>query len=141
MWGESKWSAALLQYILIALNLPHKKSKLYKTLYYWRRDMLNFIFLEKGLGLVSSPHFVSDFSIKMFLMLHSINWPDFIVWFPLLLEILGNMYIAIACFPDCDVINLDIKFTLIRIILIKPFFYMAKKSREKCKYLERKISF
>ena len=109
MWGESKWSAALLQYILIALNLPYKKSKLYKTLYYWRRDMLNFIFLEKGLGLVSSPHFVSDFSIKMFLMLHSINWPDFIVWFPLLLEILGNMYIAIVCFPGCDVINLEIK--------------------------------
>ena len=35
--------------------------------------MLNFDFSEKGLGLVSPPHFVYDFSRKMFLMLHSIN--------------------------------------------------------------------
>ena len=31
--------------------------------------MLNFEFLEKGLGIVSPPHFVYDFSSKMFLML------------------------------------------------------------------------
>ena len=31
--------------------------------------MLNFDFSEKGLGLVSLPHFVYDFSRKMFLML------------------------------------------------------------------------
>ena len=68
--------------------------KLYKTSDYWSRDMhnLNFIFSEKSLGLVSSPHSVCDFSRKMFLMLYSINWPNFIVWLPLLLEILGNMY-------------------------------------------------
>ena len=30
-------------------------------------------FSEKGLGLVSPPHFMYDFSRKMFLMLHSIN--------------------------------------------------------------------
>ena len=35
--------------------------------------MLNFDFLEKGLGIVSPPHFVYDFSTKMFLMLYSIN--------------------------------------------------------------------
>ena len=34
--------------------------------------MLNFEFLEKGLG-IASPHFVYDFSRKMFLQLHSIN--------------------------------------------------------------------
>ena len=37
--------------------------------------MVNFNFSEKRLGLVSSPHFVYDFSRKMFLMLHAINWP------------------------------------------------------------------
>ena len=31
--------------------------------------MLNFSISEKGLGLVSPPHFVYDFSRKMFLML------------------------------------------------------------------------
>ena len=35
--------------------------------------MFNFNFLEKGLGIVSPPHFVFDFSRKMFLKLYSIN--------------------------------------------------------------------
>ena len=34
--------------------------------------MLNFGFLEKGLRIVSLPHFAYDFSRKMFLMLDSI---------------------------------------------------------------------
>ena len=32
--------------------------------------MLNFDFLEKGLGIVSPPHFVCDFLRKMFLMFY-----------------------------------------------------------------------
>ena len=59
--------------------------------------MLNFDILDKGLEIVPAAHFVYDFSTKMFLKLYSINWPNFIVWLPLLLEILGNMYIAIVC--------------------------------------------
>ena len=35
--------------------------------------MLNFDFLDKGLGIVSPAHFAYDFSTKMFLMLYSIN--------------------------------------------------------------------
>ena len=35
--------------------------------------MLNFDFLDKGLGIVSPPHFVYDFSTKMYLMLHSVQ--------------------------------------------------------------------
>ena len=59
--------------------------------------MLNFDFLDKGLEIVSPAHFVYDFSTKMFLMLYSINWPNFIAWLSLLLEILGNMCTAIVC--------------------------------------------
>ena len=59
--------------------------------------MLNFVFLDKGLGIVSPAHFVYDFSTKMFLMLYSINWPNFIAWLPLLFDILANMCIAIVC--------------------------------------------
>ena len=70
--------------------------------------MLNFDFLEKGLGIVSLPHFVYDFSRKVFLILYSINWPNFIAWLPLLLEILVNMCIAIVCKPGCDVIDFEI---------------------------------
>ena len=43
--------------------------------------MLNFVFLEKGLGIISPPHVANNFSRKMFLMLYSINWPTLIVWF------------------------------------------------------------
>ena len=36
---------------------------------------------------------------------------------------------SIVCFPGCDVINLEIKL----IFLIKPFFYMTEKPRQKLK--------
>ena len=67
----------------MVLNLAYNKNKLYKTLDFIKlyetldisRDMLNFDFLEKGLGIVSPPHFLYDFSRKnlMFLMLYYIN--------------------------------------------------------------------
>ena len=38
--------------------------------------MLNFVFLEKDLRIVFSPHFVLDFSRKMFLMLYCIATTD-----------------------------------------------------------------
>ena len=73
------------------------KNKPYKTLGYWFVETLNFNFSEKGLGLVSPPHFMYDFPRKLFFMLHSINCPNFIVWFPLLLVILDNMCILDNC--------------------------------------------
>ena len=45
-------------------NLGYNKNKLYKYLGYSSRDMLNFNFPEKGMGLVSLSHFVDDFSKK-----------------------------------------------------------------------------
>ena len=59
--------------------------------------MLNFDFLDKVLAIISPAHFEYDFSTKMFLILYSINRPNFIAWLPLLLEILGNMYTPIVC--------------------------------------------
>ena len=47
------------------------------------------------------------------------------------------MCIEIVCFPGSDVINFEINF----IFLIKPFFCMTKKSRQKHKYLENERSF
>ena len=52
---------------MIALNLAYNKNRVYKTLDYGYRDMLNFDFSEKGLGKVSLPNFVYDFPRKMFL--------------------------------------------------------------------------
>ena len=114
------------------------KNKLYKTLdYYWSRDMLNFDLSEKSQRIVSPPHFTYDFSRKMFPLLYSINWPNFMVCSPLLLEILRNMCIAIVCFPFCDVINFKIN-------LILPsscFSTWPKRSRQKSNYLENENSF
>ena len=80
--GNSKWSAASFRYISIALKLLYNKNKLYKTLDHWSRDMANFKFSGKCLGVVSPSYFVYDFSRKIFLMLHSINWLNFIAWLP-----------------------------------------------------------
>ena len=96
--------------------------------------MFNFKFLEKCLGIVFPSHFVYDFSKKSFSYVILINWPNLIVWLPLLREILDNMRIAIVCLPGCYVINFEINF----IFLIKSFF---QKSRKKFKYRENKKSF
>ena len=76
--------------------MAYNKNKLYKILRLSIQRHAKFYFLEKGVGLVFPPHFVYDFSRKMFLMLHSINWRTFIVWLPLLLQILDNMSITIV---------------------------------------------
>ena len=70
-------------------------------------------------------------------MFYSINWPNVIVWLPLFLEILSNICIAIVCYQACDVINIEINPTL----LVKPFFYITKTTRQKFKYLENEKSF
>ena len=88
----------------------------------WSRDTLNFGFLEKSLGIASPPHFVYNFSRKVILMLNFINWPSFLIWFPLLLQILGNVCIAIIFFSGCDVIDFQSNHTP----LIKPLFYDEK---------------
>ena len=55
------------------------------------------------------PYVVYDFSREMFSMLYSINWPNFIIWFPLANpRKLVNMCIAIIYFPGCDVIKFKI---------------------------------
>ena len=41
---------------------------------------------------LSLPHFAHIFWRKIFFLLCSINWPNLIVWLPLLCEILGYMY-------------------------------------------------
>ena len=59
-----------IHYILTALKLGYNKNKLYKALDYTPRDILNFEFLEKSLGIVSPPHIEYDFSTKMFLVIY-----------------------------------------------------------------------
>ena len=92
---------------------------------------------KKGLELVSLPHFTHNFWRKIFLLLYSINWPNFIVWLPLLCEIFGNKCIAIVCKSGCNVMNFGVNL----IFLIKPFSYITKKSWQKLKYFENEKKF
>ena len=50
--------------------------------------------LKRVLELVSLPHVLNDFEEIYFS--RYINWPNFIAWLPLLLEILGNICIIIT---------------------------------------------
>ena len=120
---------------LTRICIPEQDGVANPEIVYWSRDMVKFEFWEKGLGIVSPPHFMEEFfKKKMIPMLYFINWPNFIVWFLLRFEILGNICIAIVCLPCCDIINFEINL----VFLIKPFFCMTKKSSQKVKYHESK---
>ena len=79
--------------------------------------------MKRGLEPVSLPHLWHHFRRKVVFLLHSINWSNFVVWLPLLCEVLGNMCFAIVYKPGCDVMNFE--FNLI--FLIKPFFLHDQK--------------
>ena len=51
-------------------------------------------------------------------MIYFINWQNFIIWLPLLLDISENICILIIFYPVCDDTNFEIYFSF----LIKPFF-------------------
>ena len=61
-------------------------------------------------------------------MLYSINWPNFIVWLPLLLEISGNVYCK-CFFPSLW----HQKFWNLSLLSDQPFSYVTKKSEQNLK--------
>ena len=97
--------------------------------------MFNFDFLLKGLGMVSPPHFVYDFSrktmLRKFLLLCSINCPYFIAL---------NSW-DIGEWQSWELFVKIITFEIKLIFPIKSFFYLARNSRQKNKYLENENSF
>ena len=67
----------------------------------------------------------SAWILKKNISLYSITWLNWIFWLPLLSKILGNMCIAIVCYPGCEIINFEINL----IFLIKLFFSTWPKSQ------------
>ena len=55
------------------------------------------LLINSGLELISLPHFLHDYRKKIFLLLSSINWPNFSVLLSLICKILSNMCIVILC--------------------------------------------
>ena len=82
-----------------------------------------FLKIKRDLELVFPASLLHNFWRKIFLLLYSIDWPNFIVWLRLLCEILGNTCIAIVCKPGCEVMNFDVKL----VFLIKLFFLHDQK--------------
>ena len=70
--------------------------------------MLNFAFFKKCLGLVTPPYLRILFQQKLFFHVIFFNWLNFIVWWPLLLEILSKMYILIICATACCMVKLSL---------------------------------
>ena len=94
--------------------------------------------IKKVLELVSLPHFLHNFRMKIFLLLYCINWPNLIICLPLFYKILGNMCIAIVCKPVCEVMNFEVNLIFFK---LSRFSYMTKKSWQKLKYLGNETSF
>ena len=93
-------------------RLHIKKVKVSFKIYngiYWKTNHYNthiilylkMFYNKYGLELVSLPHSLHDFWTNVFVWL----WRKFFVWLPLLLEILGKLYIVLICFPIAGVIN------------------------------------
>ena len=63
---------------MIVLHLAYNKHKLHKAWNYWSRNMLNFDFLEEGLGIVPPTHFcgavVYWLSLLHNFIQQSLNW-------------------------------------------------------------------
>ena len=98
----------------------------------YNKNKLYILVLKKILEIDSPPHFVHELSRKMFLMLYSNYWPNFIAWLLLLIEISGSMCIVIIFYLFCDAINFEIYLHF----LIKPGSYMIRNSEQKLKYLK-----
>ena len=85
--------------------------------------------------LVSSSSFLHFFFEKN--ISRYINWLNFIVWMPLLLEIMGKMGTVTIFFPICDLIDFEINLSL----SLSRFPTWPKKSGQKFRYVENDDGF
>ena len=108
------------------------KSKLCIPLGQQSEMLCNLFLLHVQVELCQSVGKPRCWSRKIFLMLYFINWPNFIVWLRLLLEILVNISIVIIQCPVCDVGNFEINHSF----FIKSLFYITKTSGQKYKYMK-----
>ena len=79
------------------------------------------------------------FHEKIFLLLHSINYPNFIVWLHLLLEISDKICIVIICYSVGDFINFEIYLSFL--MNTKSFLHDHKIRTKICYSSRAKIAF
>ena len=78
-------------------HTQNEAGRLVRDLFLFSKKAWYEVKVERRLEIICPPHFHYGSSRKMFVMLYSINWLNFILWLSLLLEILSNMCIAIVC--------------------------------------------
>ena len=100
-----------------------KKLTVYNIRLFIQRYAKVWFFTKGSWTSFSTAFCVWFFLRKTFVLLYSCNWPNLIVWLPLLLEILGNMCIAVTCCSVYDFINFENNLSF----LIKLFWYINKK--------------
>ena len=96
--------------------------------------ILSFLKIKRSLELVSMCHFLHNFWRKIFPLLYSINWPNFIVWLPLVWEIWATCVLQL--FVNQVVTSWILKLTLSFSSIIFPFFLHDQLPWQKLKYLE-----
>ena len=72
---------------------------------------------QKRSGTSLSTSFFAWLLTKMFLLLYSITWPNFIVWLPLLQDILGNIFNVIVSQVVKPSFEINIIFLIKRFLL------------------------
>ena len=98
IWGKSRFSFNIFWYFQTFLNFMKLKT-MNPGIY------AQFWFFNTLFGI----SFCITFCVCLFKKnLSFINRPNFIVWFPLLNKISGNMFVITVCFPSFDVINFEI---------------------------------
>ena len=112
------------------------RSKVNQTIKFSQLLENNITNITKRSGTSLLLHFLHDFWIKRFPALCFMNWPNFIAWLSLPLEILDNMCIEITC-PVRKVTNFEVNLSF----HIMLFHYITIKSEQKGEYLKNEKSF
>ena len=89
--------------------------------------------INRGMELISLHH---DFWRKLFLTLYFTNWTNLIARLSILLEIIGNMCLAIIYCPVCHVITFEINLSLHKY----HFLYNQKVRTKKGFHLPKTVS-
>ena len=115
-------------YVFVLTFWSCRKNHLIKTLHYWSRNMLNFDILDKGQGIVSTTHFVYDFS-SYILLTNQMSFSGCLCYFL-------RYYSICALQLSVNQIVISSISKLIWSFYSSSFYTWPKKSRKKLKYLE-----
>ena len=128
------WKAINFVFILCPSRglLKYIKTKVLATYFYFIQILIETFLPYTSLSKTFSAFFWVVIFLTLYFIKDAINWPNFIAWLSSFNEILGNICIINICWKVCE-INHN--------FLIKPGFYITKRSEQKFKYLKKEKTF